>query len=125
MHSLQALPNSDVAAECGSHWSSRNPERHLCAWPALGTIWVLSRPVVMRPCFLLLTQERVGLSKGQQEQIVALRAELLQKMDGILQERRATFATLQVPPSLPALCQGPLHALPMGLGSAPPAATPP
>ena len=36
------------------------------------------------------------MSGAQQEQIVALRAELLAKMDAILAERRATFANLQV-----------------------------
>ena len=41
-------------------------------------------------------QERVSLTPAQQEQIIALRCELLQQMEAILQERRATFTNLQV-----------------------------
>ena len=44
------------------------------------------------------TQERVSLTPAQQEQIIALRCELLQQMEAILQERRATFTNLQVQP---------------------------
>lgn len=47
-------------------------------------------------------QERVSLTPAQQEQIIALRCELLQQMEAILQERRATFTNLQVRVVLPA-----------------------
>lgn len=51
--------------------------------------------------WLWRAQERVSLTPAQQEQIIALRCELLQQMEAILQERRATFTNLQVKPCLP------------------------